>query len=211
MTKCRKIVSLLLAVLMLTAIFVTTAVSAYAAPKEESKFNVELLELSSGAQDSIIDPASLRLPEIEAPENVEGGVPRVSPSYPGGITLRVETDGFDGDAESKDFRYLETEDRPVRLSYDGQDRAFFWEIDGNYELVEGELTDPEIVIKPCKDSDIRAFARCHKHERATCDEATSDQSTSTTSPQTGDMTVLYIMIVLAAAAVCVFAVKKIKE
>ena len=101
-----------------------------------------------------------------------------------------------------------------------------WDIDGDYELISGSLTDPVIVVRPksirLSATAVFADSPALAHKPAEKPEATPDQklspsgsagsgSGSATSPKTRDMLPLFAVITLAAVFAAGFAVTKIKE
>lgn len=101
-----------------------------------------------------------------------------------------------------------------------------WELDGDYELISGSLTDPVIVVRPksirLSGTAIFADSPTLAHKPAEKPEATPDQkpsssgngssgSGSATSPKTRDMLPLFAVITLSALFAGCFAVAKIKE
>lgn len=101
-----------------------------------------------------------------------------------------------------------------------------WELDGDYELISGSLTDPVIVVRPksirLSGTAIFADSPVLAHKPAEKPEATPDQklspsgngssgSGSATSPKTRDMLPLFAVITLSAVFAGCFAVTKIKE
>ena len=101
-----------------------------------------------------------------------------------------------------------------------------WELDGDYELISGSLTDPVIVVRPksirLSGTAIFADSPALAHKPAEKPEATPDQkpspsdngnsgSGSATSPKTRDMLPLFAVITLSALFAGCFAVTKIKE
>lgn len=79
-----------------------------------------------------------------------------------------------------------------------------WELVGEYEIVEGSLTSKVLVIKPL--SDVKASAVFKD-----AGKDTGKKNDSSTSPKTGDMSMIIVTVMLLAAGAAVFAVKKIKE
>lgn len=101
-----------------------------------------------------------------------------------------------------------------------------WELDGDYELISGSLTDSVIVVRPksirLSGTAIFADSPALAHKPAEKPEATPDQkpspsgngnsgSGSATSPKTRDMLPLFAVITLSAVFAGCFAVTKIKE
>lgn len=101
-----------------------------------------------------------------------------------------------------------------------------WELDGDYELISGSLTDPVIVVRPksirLSGTAIFADSPALAHKPAEKPEATPDQkpsssgngssgSGSATSPKTRDMLPLFAVITFSALFAGCFAVAKIKE
>ena len=109
------------------------------------------------------------------------------------------------------------EDGNVTLTADEKNNGKFshWEIEGEYDIIEGSLTDKVIVIRP--KSDIHAIAVFEKPGTPDSSSPTESKTpvsggnTSNTSPKTGDS--LYIIFGLAVLALGAgaLAVKKIKE
>ena len=89
----------------------------------------------------------------------------------------------------------------------GNGKFSHWEIEGDYDIIEGSLTDKKIVIRP--KSDIHAVA-VFKNADGSTDKVPATNNNNT-SPQTGDP--LYIVLALAVLALGTgaLAVKKIKE
>lgn len=79
-----------------------------------------------------------------------------------------------------------------------------WELTGEYDIVEGSLTSKVLVIRP--KSDVKGVAYFKE-----AGKDTGKKDDSSTSPKTGDMTLLFVSVMLLAAGTAVFAVKKIKE
>lgn len=122
------------------------------------------------------------------------------------------SDGSYGDAGTDKNKVIVDavgDDGTVRLTANEKDYGKFshWEIKGDYELIEGTLTDKSIVIRP--NSDIDAVAYFKNTDGSTSKVPVSNNNN--TSPQTGDP--LYIVLGLAALAfgTGALAVKKIKE
>lgn len=101
-----------------------------------------------------------------------------------------------------------------------------WELDGDYELISGSLTDPVIVVRPkstylsgtaiFSDSPTLAHSPIDKpidKPKATPDQklSASGSSGSATSPKTRDMLPLFAVITLSAVFAGCFAVIKLKE
>lgn len=126
------------------------------------------------------------------------------------------------------FDIMETDEGFIRIkdvTYtavpDGADFVR-WDIDGDYELISGSLTDPVIVVRPKSirlsgtaifaDSPTLAVKPAEKPE-ATPDQklSASGSSGSATSPKTRDMLPLFAAITLSAVFAGCFAVTKIKE
>lgn len=82
-----------------------------------------------------------------------------------------------------------------------------WDIQGEYEIVEGSLTSPKLVIKPL--SDIKAVAIFSGSGSSST--PSSESTPSGTSPKTGDPLYLIIGFAVLALAAGAFAIKKIKE
>ncbi|MBQ6153645.1 MAG: LPXTG cell wall anchor domain-containing protein [Ruminococcus sp.] len=79
-----------------------------------------------------------------------------------------------------------------------------WELQCDYEIVEGSLTSKVLVIRPL--TDVHAIAY---FKEANPDAGKKDDSS--TSPKTGDMSMIFAAMMLLATGAAVFAVKKIKE
>ncbi len=126
-------------------------------------------------------------------------------------------DGSLGDAVADTYQIIRNSDGTVTLiaTPKGEGKFDKWIIEGEYDVVEGDLTDPTITIRP--KSDIKADAVFVK---ATSDatEAVNPKPTtpakpnnSSTSPKTGDPLFLIIALAALALGTGIFAVKKIKE
>lgn len=89
----------------------------------------------------------------------------------------------------------------------GNGKFEHWEIEGDYDIIEGSLTDKTIVIRP--KSDIHAVAVFKAPDGSTSKVPATNNNN--TSPKTGDP--LYIVLTLAVLALGAgaLAVKKIKE
>lgn len=138
----------------------------------------------------------------------------VSPGGRGhyGITVgQSPADGSLGNGSSDKDSVIVTEDEDgnVTLTADEKNNGKFqrWEIEGDYDIVEGSLTDKTIVIRP--KSDIHAVAVFKGPDGST--NKVPATNNKPTSPQTGDP--LYIVLALAVLALGTgaLAVKKIKE
>lgn len=79
-----------------------------------------------------------------------------------------------------------------------------WELQCDYDIVEGSLTSKVLVIRP--KTDVHAIAY---FKEANKDAGKKDEGS--TSPKTGDMSMVFIAVMLLAAGAAVFAVKKIRE
>ena len=79
-----------------------------------------------------------------------------------------------------------------------------WELQCDYEIVEGSLTSKVLVIRPL--TDVHAIAY---FKEANKDAGKKDEGS--TSPKTGDISMIFIAVMLLAAGAAVFAVKKIRE
>jgi len=121
-------------------------------------------------------------------------------------------DGSLGVASSdKNQVTIDSEDGKVILTATVKDGKFNrWDIKGEYEIVEGSLTSPKLVIIP--KSDISANAIFEKDGKpATPDSPSSSSDSGSTSPKTGDPLYLIIGFAVLALGVGAFAIKKIKE
>lgn len=128
-------------------------------------------------------------------------------------------DGSFGDAKTdKNKIAVEAtgDDALVTLSAEQVEGIFtHWTIDGEYDVVEGDLQSKKLVIKPS--TDIHAVAAFESSQSPTSAttvptvKPTSSSSSSSSSPKTGDP--LYIVLGLAVLALGAgfLAVKKIKE
>ena len=79
-----------------------------------------------------------------------------------------------------------------------------WELQCEYDIVEGSLTSKVLVIRP--KTDVHAVAY---FKEANKDAGKKDEGS--TSPKTGDMSMILVSLMLIASGAAVFAVKKIKE
>ena len=127
------------------------------------------------------------------------------------------SDGHLGDATADNYTVIRNSDGTVTLTANPKGDGEFdkWIIDGEYEVIEGSLTDPTITIKP--KSDIDAIASFKDTTAPATEPASTAPTTSpktdggATSPKTGDPLFLIISLAALALGVGVFAVKKIKE
>ena len=122
-------------------------------------------------------------------------------------------DGSMGEAGSDKNQIIidPSDDGLVTLTAVPKDGKFSrWDIKGEYDIVEGDLTTPKIVIRP--HSDITANAIFEKDGKpATPDTPSSSGGGSGTSPKTGDPLYLIIAFTVLALGMGAFAIKKIKE
>lgn len=79
-----------------------------------------------------------------------------------------------------------------------------WELQCEYEIVEGSLTSKVLVIRPKTDVHAIAYFKTANKDAGKKDEGS-------TSPKTGDMSMVFAAVMLLAAGAAVFAVKKIRE
>ena len=79
-----------------------------------------------------------------------------------------------------------------------------WELHCEYDIVEGSLTSATLVIRP--KSDVHGIAFFEGG-----DKKDGKKDDGSTSPKTGDMTIVFATLMLVALGAGVFAVKKIKE
>ena len=131
-----------------------------------------------------------------------------------GITVGTSpSDGSLGSASTdKDsVQVTENEDGTVTLTAEekGNGKFSHWEIEGDYDIVEGSLTSKTIVIRP--KSDIHAVAVFEEDGKKATADTTVKPNNSNTSPKTGDpMFIVFGLAVLVLGAGAL-AVKKIKE
>lgn len=123
------------------------------------------------------------------------------------------SDGSLGDASADKNTVIidPSDDGLVTITANVKDGKFSkWDIKGEYDIVEGSLTTPKIVIRP--HSDISANAIFEKDGKpATPDTPSSSDGGSGTSPKTGDPLYMIIVFSILALGMGAFAVKKIKE
>lgn len=123
------------------------------------------------------------------------------------------SDGSLGDASADKNTVIidPSDDGLVTLTANVKDGKFSkWDIKGEYDIVEGNLTTPKLVIRP--HSDIIANAIFEKDGKpATPDTPSSSSGGSGTSPKTGDPLYMIIVFSILALGMGAFAVKKIKE
>lgn len=113
-------------------------------------------------------------------------------------TVKVEAVGEDGEVK-------------LTAVQRGDGEFIRWDIDGEYEIVSGSLTDPVLVIKPL--SDIKAIARFTQPGGSTPDSPAkpAKPDTGTSSPKTGDPLWFVLGMAVLALGAGALAVKKIKE
>ena len=124
-------------------------------------------------------------------------------------TFTVEANGK-GTASVKPSKLPKGSDELVTFTAtDGEGKFIKWELQFQYDIVEGSLTSKKLVVRP--HSDINAIA--YFTGAATPDSPTTKPNGgngSNNSPKTGDPLFLIIALVAAAFGTGVFAFRKIK-
>ena len=135
---------------------------------------------------------------------------------PGGKTYYSVTTSSEGqgdahsDKNKVDINPSTTEDGYVTLTAEEGGGSFVkWVIEGDYNVISGDENSLEFVIEPL--SDIKAVAVFEGGETVPVVTPTEKPNTDNTSPKTGDPTMMFVVLALAALGLGVFAVKKIKE
>ena len=129
----------------------------------------------------------------------------ISPSGEDEFTIRIYyVSDIDGTSAYQYYRAIPEGDG-YRLLIDDEYLNYFvkWIIDGEYEIVEGSLTDPEIVIRP--KSDITAYAHVNSTIPPAKDKGDKSPDTSA-SPVAG-----LVAVMAVAGLVAVVAKKKISD
>lgn len=125
------------------------------------------------------------------------------------LTAFVSVEG-DGTASSDPTTVAKGSDGTFTLkAVDGKDKFTAWTISGEYEIVSGDLNSRELVIRPL--TDIYAVAKFVGEGSTEPVTPTENPNKDNTSPKTGDPTMMFVVLALAAMGLGVFAVKKIKE
>lgn len=124
----------------------------------------------------------------------------------------VPSDGSLGDAEADKYQVKKNNDETVTITANPKNKGEFikWEIEGEYDLVEGSLTTPVMIIKPKTDIKATAYFKTPGGTEPTTVKPTEKPS-NPVSPKTGDPLFLIIALAALALGTGIFAVKKIKE
>ncbi len=95
-----------------------------------------------------------------------------------------------------------------------------WELHCEYDIIEGDMTTPVLVVRPKSDIEAVAFFEATPEEPTKGTEATeaptvpekdpTQKNDSPTSPKTGDMSIMLAVVMLMAVGISVIAVRKIK-
>lgn len=121
------------------------------------------------------------------------------------LTITVDTVG-DGEASADPTTVKKGSNDTVTLTATETGPKFEgWVLACDYEIVSGDLTSKTLVIRPLTDVHATAYFG------TTPPASDAGVNKGSTSPATGDYTVLMITMVLAAMGLGLFAVKKIKE
>ena len=122
------------------------------------------------------------------------------------LTINVDKKG-EGNVTATPNKIAKGSGETVTLTAEETGKAFVkWILACEYDIVEGSLTTKTLVIRPY--TDINATAVFETDEPA---PVPSGDDSGSTSPKTGDYSVLMIALVLMAMGLGAFAVKKIKE
>lgn len=128
---------------------------------------------------------------------------KVSPTPKEFFDVTVRTEGS-GDADADPYKVEKNEDGSSTLTATEKNGKFQrWEIEGEYEILEGSLTSKVIRIRPL--SDIVATAIFTEGSKGD-----SNPNTDSTSPKTGDMLFYALGMLTVALGVGVFAFRKVR-
>lgn len=225
MLKCKRILSLIMVFVMLSAVIALSAVAVHAEDKKpETDATVSVRQDQVPSEDSDYDDEYID--DIADGTGRPEGLPylfyRISVAADGDGTAigTVNGESFTG-SKPVGKRQDQIDDLIVTLTASSDSGTFTdWTITGSFMIVSGGLDEKVITIRP--DSDITAVANfsdkgkgeVSESEKGTGSTATPDErktNNSKTSPKTADTEPMVVLMLGLAAAAGVLAVKKIKE